>query len=205
MAPTGFAYLSNIFHQLLFVFKYITNTSTNIFANKKKYLYVIAIVLHGWIMNLNWIFWQILFHILYAIKSCPGTDPEIVSTLMVHTDEILNPSWAEYEIFCEKYHHVQSYNPDKMDWTVQSWKLLYSAGNSADIGLQFPLKIDINRSGHILLLLVKFVKSFWKHLHIYCALSAFTPFRKNRYSPPKKFETRKMPFSWFPLPYNVVS
>ena len=53
------------------------------------------------------------------------------------------------------------------------------------------------QNGHILWLLVKFENNFWKHLRIYCAFSIFI-------SPPTTFETRKMPFSLSPLPYNVV-
>ena len=102
-------------------------------------------------------------------------------------------------------YRVQSYSRDKTDCTVQSRKLSYSREISADIGLKSPLYIDIGRSSHILRLMVKFEKSMWKHLHIYCAFRVLILFRKNRYSPPTKFETRKMPFSLSPLPYNVVS
>ena len=84
-------------------------------------------------------------------------------------------------------------------------KVIYSGENSADIGLQFPLYTYINRSSHILWLLVKFEKSFWKHFCIDRAFSVFILLRKHRYLPLMKSGARKMPLPLFPLPYNVVS
>ena len=60
-----------------------------------------------------------------------------------------------------RYLRAQSYSRDKTDWTVQSRKLSYRGENSADICLLFPLYVDINRSSHILRLMIKFEKSLW--------------------------------------------
>ena len=80
-------------------------------------------------------------------------------------------------------HRVQSYSRDKMDWTMQSWKLSYSRQKSVDIGLKFPLYIDFGRSIQILWVVVKFEKRFWKQWLI-SVLSVCSYFpEKNRYSP----------------------
>ena len=100
-------------------------------------------------------------------------------------------------------HRVQSYGRDKTDWTVQSRKLSHSGDNSTDIGFQFPLYIDIDRSNYMLWLMAIFERGFCKHLRIYCAFSVFILLRKNHYSPPTKFETRKMSFS-LPLSHTTL-
>ena len=69
-------------------------------------------------------------------------------------------------------------------------QLSYSRENSTDIGLTFPLYIDIGRSIQMLRLVVKFEKRFWKQRRIYCAISAFMLSRKNRYSPTREEKCR---------------
>ena len=85
-----------------------------------------------------------------------------------------------------RYHRVQSYSRDKTDWTVQSWISPYIRENSTNIGLKYPLYIDIRRSIQILWLAVKFENILCKQRRIHCAFRMFMLSRKNRYPPTKR-------------------